>query len=206
MTFQEWCEQNDRLDLLEQWHPTKNGDIASFQIYPKSNKKVWWLGKCGHEWQTSPNNRQRGTGCPYCSNQKILQGYNDLETWCISNNRQDLIDQWSLKNQNSMSSYSPHSGQNVWWKCPYGHEWFARINHRVSSKSNCPICNSKHTSLPEQAVLYYVSIYYPDTINAYTGFGFEIDIYVPSKNTAIEYDGKKWHENKHDKELEKIPK
>ena len=38
-------------DLVNQWHPTKNGDLKPETVRPKSNKKVWWLGKCGHEWE-----------------------------------------------------------------------------------------------------------------------------------------------------------
>ena len=31
-----------------------------------SVQKVWWLGKCGHEWQATVNNRSNGHGCPIC--------------------------------------------------------------------------------------------------------------------------------------------
>ncbi|WP_349126611.1 zinc-ribbon domain-containing protein, partial [Dorea longicatena] len=29
-----------------------------------SNKKVWWKGTCGHEWQTSVKARSNGEKCP----------------------------------------------------------------------------------------------------------------------------------------------
>lgn len=45
-----------------------------------SNKIVWWQCKNGHEWKTSINNRSNGTGCPICSNKKVLKGYNDIQT------------------------------------------------------------------------------------------------------------------------------
>lgn len=31
-------------ELAKQWHPTKNGDLTTFDVFPKSHKKVWW--KC----------------------------------------------------------------------------------------------------------------------------------------------------------------
>ena len=46
----------------------------------QSNVKVWWLGQCGHEWQASTSHRYRGRGCPYCCNNAVLPGFNDLST------------------------------------------------------------------------------------------------------------------------------
>ena len=46
-----------------------------------SNKKLPWKCKKGHTWETTVETRTRkGTGCPYCSNQKLLTGFNDLQT------------------------------------------------------------------------------------------------------------------------------
>ena len=36
--------------------------------------------------------------------------------------------------------------------------------------------------------------------------GYELDVYIPSKKIAIEYDGHHWHENKTEKDLEKNKK
>lgn len=35
--------------VAAEWHPSKNGPLCPNQVMPKSSKKVWWLGKCGHE-------------------------------------------------------------------------------------------------------------------------------------------------------------
>ena len=68
-------------DIADDWHPIKNGTLSPGAIAVKSSKKVWWLGKCGHEWQSTVASRtSRNGGCPYCSNKKILKGFNDLET------------------------------------------------------------------------------------------------------------------------------
>ena len=53
-------------ELAAEWHPVKNGSLTASSISPKSSKKVWWLGKCGHEWQAKVNDRANGTGCPIC--------------------------------------------------------------------------------------------------------------------------------------------
>jgi len=57
----------------------KNG-FTAFEVMPGSHKKVWWRCKKGHSYEAMVYHRTYGTGCPYCSNTKILVGYNDLAT------------------------------------------------------------------------------------------------------------------------------
>ncbi|WP_243131483.1 zinc-ribbon domain-containing protein, partial [[Ruminococcus] torques] len=45
-----------------------------------SNKKVWWRGACGHEWQTNVKGRSNGEKCPICSGARVIAGINDLAT------------------------------------------------------------------------------------------------------------------------------
>ena len=53
-------------ELAKQWHPTKNRNFTAYDIVPGSGKKVWWLGTCGHEWETSVRNRTAGKDCYRC--------------------------------------------------------------------------------------------------------------------------------------------
>ena len=62
-------------NLAKQWHPTKNGSLTPRDVAPNSNKRVWWICEKGHEWVALVLNRNRGTGCPYCAPQKII------DTW-----------------------------------------------------------------------------------------------------------------------------
>ena len=64
--------------LAAQWHPTKNGELTPEIITAGSGRKIWWLCKEGHEWQAAVVGRNSGSGCPYCSGNKVLKGYNDL--------------------------------------------------------------------------------------------------------------------------------
>lgn len=57
--------ESQRPELIKEWHPTKN-DINYSDVTVSSNKKVWWLGKCGHEWQATIASRSSGGGCPLC--------------------------------------------------------------------------------------------------------------------------------------------
>ena len=124
-------------ELAAEWHPTKNGDLTPYMVSVGSNKKVWWLGKCGHEWQTTIANRSKGVGCPICSSQQILNGYNDLAT-----TNPELAAEWHpTKNGDLLPNMiTAGSGKKIWWLGKCGHEWEATIYSRNSGRG-CPYCN-----------------------------------------------------------------
>jgi len=39
-------------ELVKEWHPTKNGQLTSYDVTPNSGKKVWWICNQGHESTT----------------------------------------------------------------------------------------------------------------------------------------------------------
>ena len=123
-------------NIAKEWHPTKNGTLSPNSVKVHSNKNVWWLGVCGHEWQATVTSRTAGSGCPYCSFRKLLVGFNDLETV-----NPDLVKEWNYeKNGNLLPQYVlPNYNKKVWWRCAYGHEWEATIVSR-NNGSGCPIC------------------------------------------------------------------
>ncbi len=53
----------------------------------------------------------------------------------------ELAKQWHPTKNDSLTAgaVTPHSGQKVWWLCPYGHEWKAVINSRARGYG-CPYC------------------------------------------------------------------
>ena len=56
--------------LAKEWNYEKNDGLTPDEVMPNSNKKVWWKCSKGHEWQATITNRNKGTGCPYCSGRK----------------------------------------------------------------------------------------------------------------------------------------
>jgi hypothetical protein len=126
--------------LASEWHSTKNGELNSTQIAPRSNKKVWWLGKeCGHEWEASPNNRAKGAGCPTCAGKVVLTGFNDLATI-----NPILASEWHPTKNGELAPNQVSTGvrTKVWWKCQKHHEWDAGICDRVAG-NGCPICSGR---------------------------------------------------------------
>lgn len=59
-------------ELAKEYNQEKN-EIPLDKITVGCNKKVWWIGKCGHEWKVSINHRtSQNSKCPYCSKKKII--------------------------------------------------------------------------------------------------------------------------------------
>jgi translation initiation factor IF-1 len=172
--------------LASEWNYEKNGNLKPEDCTAKSDKKVWWKCSNGHEWMASISHRSNGTDCPYCSGRFAIKGENDLTTI-----NPTLAKEWNYDKNNGLTpeDVMPNSGQKVWWKCNKGHEWQATISNRNIGRG-CPICSSeRRTSLPEYAIAYYLTKYGVDVIHSYKEQGYELDIYIPSKKIAIEYDG-----------------
>ncbi len=186
--------------LAREWHYEKNTDLTPADVLPNSNKKVWWKCGKGHEWQAIINARSNGRGCPYCAGQKVIKGHNDLQT-----SNPSLAQEWNYEKNKGLTPVDvmPNSNKKVWWKCQKGHEWQSSIVNR-NYGNRCPICNSeRNTSFPEYAIIFYLKKYGLDVIHSYREKGYELDIYIPSKKTAIEYDGYFWHKNKAKNDLDK---
>ena len=70
--------QTVNTNLALEWHPINNGELLPSMVTSGSSKKVWWKGKCGHEWYALISSRSDGHGCPYCKDHKVLTGFNDF--------------------------------------------------------------------------------------------------------------------------------
>ena len=189
-----WCEKNNKTYILKEWNYDRN-IIKPSEVAKASNKKVWWVCDKGHEWEANISNRVRkGYGCPYCSNQKVLKGYNDFATIYP-----ELLSEWDYE-KNSISPdeiAGRSSNQKVWWKCKSGHSWFTSISHRTLESTGCPTCFSeRQTSFSEQAIYYYIKQIFSEALNSYTiDNKFKLDVFIPSLSLGIEYDGSAWHQD-----------
>lgn len=209
--------QTMRPDVAQYWHPTKN-DIKPDEIYYMSTKEIWFLypyddpntGKhYDFEWkQRLCKKVLHNTACPYLSKpvQKayIYPGFNDLYT-----KQKELIDsEWDWdKNTILPSEIAEYSHLNVWWKCSaFGHSYQRPVSKKLIHKT-CPICTeTMYISFAEKAVYYYMKQVFPDAIPNYIGCfdnRMELDIYIPSIKTGIEYDGYKYHVNKLSQDIAK---
>lgn len=101
-----------------------------------SDKELEWSCQLGHIFQLSVKKRiGRNYGCPYCSNSKLLIGFNDFET-----RHPDLAkeaDGWDPKSVIGGSAVSRD------WKCHLGHKYKAKVSSRDASNSGCPYCSNQ---------------------------------------------------------------
>ena len=125
--------------LALEWHPTENGDLKPSMFTEGSHKKVWWLGECGHSWPAPIRDRAlKHYGCPYCSNQIVLPGFNDLKT-----RHPELAEQWDYENNDKLPEDVIAGGNKKYsWRCDLGHTWSATIPTRIRS-DGCPYCGNK---------------------------------------------------------------
>ena len=127
----------DNKELMTEWDYSKNQNIDLNKLVIGSNKKVWWIGKCGHSWDDSPAHRVRGTKCPICSNHRTLEGYNDLAT-----TNPDLLKEWDYtKNEIKPTEVTNGSAKKVWWICSKNHS-YEQIIHLKTKGYGCPICSN----------------------------------------------------------------
>lgn len=128
-------------ELAKEWHPTRNGTLTPNDISAGRFQPVWWLcPRCGYEWETSPNNRKKGGGCPCCSGRVPKSGVNDLATLYP-----DLLKEWDYQKNTDLdpSKLLPGSGKKAWWKCSQcGHEWETIIASRTKGHG-CPKCSRR---------------------------------------------------------------
>lgn len=128
--------------LMREWHWERNQEKSPEATSIHSRKRVWWKGLCHHEWEAIVENRYRGTGCPYCANQKVLVGFNDLASQCP-----EIAREWHpIKNQGlTAQDILMGSTKRVWWQCAFGHEWQTSPLKRTqpNSQNNCPYCSGK---------------------------------------------------------------
>ena len=126
---------------------------TSTVTYGSGLTKKW---KCsqGHSWNASISSRTNmNSGCPFCSGNKVLEGFNDLKTTHPSL-AIEIIDL-------NPAQVSSGSNKIANWKCQKNHQFKMSVRARVNS-SNCPICsgarvlagfNDLQTTHPEVAAL-----------------------------------------------------
>jgi hypothetical protein len=129
-------------EVTKEWHPTKNGELLPTQISAGTNKKVWWIGQCGHEFQTAISEKVRSerSNCPYCAGKAILAGFNDLKSQFP-----EVSAEWHPTLNGSLlpDAISAKSTKKVWWLCPVGHDFEAVVRARTGQGITCHYCTGQ---------------------------------------------------------------
>jgi hypothetical protein len=128
--------------IAAEWDFEKNNNSPS-SVFSKSNKKYHWLCKLGHSWQASPNGRVMGRGCPICSGNKVLEGFNDLQT-----THPEIAKQWHPTKNNELlpSQISKGYTKKVWFICESCQNAYeSYVGNKIKGYGKCPFCTIRKT-------------------------------------------------------------
>jgi hypothetical protein len=101
----------------------------------KGSKQIQeWKCTKGHLWKAAVHRRtgSEKSGCPTCSNNKVLPGFNDLASKFPEISKQA----YGWDPNTTLSG----SNEKREWICSDGHLWSATIASRTNLKSGCPVC------------------------------------------------------------------
>jgi len=102
-------------------------------ITTKSHQKKDWKCKEGHIYSSAVSSRTNGRGCPFCSGNQVLAGFNDLLT------KFPAIAAEAFGWDPSAVVAGTH--QKKEWKCSFGHIYISSVSHRAEGTS-CSICSN----------------------------------------------------------------
>jgi Probable Zinc-ribbon domain len=112
-----------------------------------TRKKVGWKCNLGHKYEMTVVLRtNQGSGCPYCSGNRVLIGFNDLLTINpeLANQAVDV----------DPKTVTTGSKTKVKWKCEQGHIWVAAVQTR--KVSGCPTCAESGFDPNSKGWLYFI--------------------------------------------------
>jgi hypothetical protein len=133
--------QTTHPDLAAEWDFERNAPLTPAEVKGGTNKAVYWLCACSHSYRTAVSHRAlSGTGCPYCSNQRLLVGFNDL-----ASQFPHLAAEWSVNHNAGLlpSGVTYGTNKRFFWTCPQAHTYQTSVSKRVISGQGCPVCAGK---------------------------------------------------------------
>lgn len=185
---------------LRYWDYNKNGDNTPETVYYRSHVQYWFRCGEGHSFLKRPNEfylqlnnvGMSAEGCPVCSGNRLLIGFNDLETMF-----KELVDSyWDFsRNKKKPNEVLAYARTDYWWKCVKCGKSFLICNgKRVQGLGLCEDCRViKSISNFETEVYNEVKKLYPNAKSQVQFDGMTYDIYVPDRKLVIECNGVYWH-------------
>lgn len=156
-----------------------------------SSRKLQWVCPLRHSFSKEVQHvssvlRRGGEVCPVCAHRVLMKGVNDLRSRYPA-----LMDEWGDGRNPSdiLGSSVP-----VLWKCSAGHSWQSTANDRSRRNSGCPQCSA---SGGEKELRSFLVSILPDNSIVFNDRSvispFELDVFVPEKKIAVEFNGVFWH-------------
>jgi len=195
--------------LVKEWDKERNEKSLSDYISGSNYRASWKCEAHGHLWQTAISKRTTGANCPYCDGHKVWQGFNDLPT---TDPQVSLEWDYIANGDKKPEHYSRGSNVKVYWICKSHGSYKCSILAKTKG-SSCPKCFLGSTSKVEIAFRNELSNHLSDINKDHLAKiilpeykrDVQVDILGMYKGSkiAIEYDGRRWHENKEQDDIKK---
>jgi Zn finger protein HypA/HybF involved in hydrogenase expression len=127
-------------EVVEQWHPTRNGKLQPKDVTSGSTSKVWWKCQKGpdHEWQALVLSRTTlKTGCPFCANKKLSV------TNCLTTLNPKAAKEWHPSKNGKLKPEHVIglTFKKAWFLCSScAHVWRTSPQLRTARGYGCPAC------------------------------------------------------------------
>ncbi|WP_432246011.1 zinc-ribbon domain-containing protein [Arthrobacter sp. G.S.26] len=119
--------------LAGEWIDELNGGLKLHEA--KTTQRYVWRCMHGHAFQMNLGARLEGSGCPYCSNKKVMPAFNDVLT---------RFPQISVNWDEERNAVGPNEvlagNRRWWWTCTDGHTYQQTVIGRMASRGckQCP--------------------------------------------------------------------
>lgn len=186
-------------EIASQWHPTRNGSLGPADLVWDSRRTAWWRSDCcGHEWQSSPRDRDKRQRlrCPAC---RTILG-------SLAWEQPDIAEEWSSTNPVTAWQVRPNTATGFVpeWVCASNpeHIWWSPLSSR-STGASCPDCRVTGKSRVEldhhaSAVETFgdarsgIMLREPAFVNR-PSWTADIGVDFHGRTLLVEYDGAYWH-------------
>ena len=145
LSIDDWCKQNNRLDILSEWDIEKNGINPSIVLANSKTKYHWVCQKCNNTKLVSPYNRRREKiKCVVCrSKEYIPKGI--LEKNSFASMYPEISKEWHPTKNGMLlpEQMHPYAKKKVFWLCSICKQEHVDTLAHKSAGRGCPICSNK---------------------------------------------------------------
>lgn len=184
-------------EMAKYWDYDKN-NVRPEEVYYKSRDKYYFICEEGHSFMRDPNHMRRSIntttkGCPVCHGKRVVKGVNDLATL-----RPDLVDEFDkfFNPDLNLDEVTMHSNRLVSVACKgCGNMFETTIYNWVNGLvCFCEDCRKRQYSKAEKELSSTIKSWGINVVEESNILGdYSLDIYIPSKSIAVEYNGLYWH-------------
>lgn len=187
-------------DSVIWWDYSKNSKGPK-EVKYGSQQKMWWICEKGHSYEAAIHKFYIGQRCPTCIGKKIDNNNNLAIKYPF------IAEEWNYsKNTITPNDITPGHDAKVWWVCKKcNNEWQAYVYNRTNKNrpQMCPKCAKGQTSSRAEKELFTflqdntsLDLIPHSRIKNSNNNEYELDILIPEKNIAIEYNGVYYHSEK----------